>query len=380
MMNDGSGRDLAVLVVPLAGSVTATGNAFCPFRLLDAEGSPVGAVDVFLAEMHAAGRSAATQRSYALDLLRWLRFCWAIEVPWDQATSCEARDFIRWMMSTVKPARPHWRTGQAPDRTGGVAPGRMNPVTGKKAPGTGYAASTVAHCESVLRAFYDTRLEAGAGIVNPFPLARRAGRAAVHRNPMDPFPNEQAGRYRPRVTGQAPRQIPDTAFAELFAGLGCHRDRALVAFWISTGARAAELLSAWCAGVCPGDQTITVVRKGTRALQALPASPDAFVWLRLYQEQLHGLVPAGGDDPVWWTRRRPFHRLTYHAARAMFVRANESLGANWSLHDLRHSAAYRMAQDPLMPITFVILSFRVSQACDLRCPVVDSVADGTLAA
>ena len=28
----------------------------------------------------------------------------------------------------------------------------------------------------------------------------------------------------------------------------------------------------------------------------------------------------------------------------------------------------------------IILSFRVSQACDLRCPVVDSVADGTLAA
>jgi DDE superfamily endonuclease len=28
----------------------------------------------------------------------------------------------------------------------------------------------------------------------------------------------------------------------------------------------------------------------------------------------------------------------------------------------------------------VILSFRVSQGCDLRCPVVDSVADGTLAA
>ena len=353
MMIDGGGRDLAVLVVPLVGSVTATEDAFRPFRLLGADGSPVGAVDVFLAEMQAAGRSAATQRSYALDLLRWLRFCWAIEVPWDQATSCEGRDFVRWMMSTVKPARPHWRTGQVPDRTGGAAPGRTNPVTGKKSPGTGYAASTVAHCESVLRAFYDTHLEAGAGIVNPFPLARRSGRATAHRNPVDPFPHEQAGRYRPRVPGQAPRQIPDRLFDELFATLGCHRDRALVALWISTGARAAELLSAWCAGVCPGDQTITVVRKGTRALQALPASPDAFVWLRLYQEQLQGLVPAGGDDPVWWTRRRPFHRLTYHAARAMFVRANESLGANWSLHDLRHSAAYRMARDPLMPITDV---------------------------
>ena len=37
----------------------------------------------------------------------------------------------------------------------------------------------------------------------------------------------------------------------------------------------------------------------------------------------------------------------------MFARANEALGANWSLHDLRHSAAYRLARDPQMPITDV---------------------------
>jgi len=92
------------------------------------------------------------------------------------------------------------------------------------------------------------------------------------------------------------------------------------------------------------------------------------------------VVPAGADDPLWWTLRRPFRPLTYHAARAMFVRANKMLGANWSLHDLRHSAAYRLARDPQMPITDVILSFCVSQFCDLRRPVVDSVADGTLAA
>jgi hypothetical protein len=64
----------------------------------------------------------------------------------------------------------------------------------------------------------------------------------------------------------------------------------------------------------------------------------------------------------------------------MFVRANALLGSDWTLHDLRHTAAWRMAQDPEMPITALILSFRVSQGCDLRCPVVDSVADGTLAA
>ena len=64
----------------------------------------------------------------------------------------------------------------------------------------------------------------------------------------------------------------------------------------------------------------------------------------------------------------------------MFERANALLGANWTLHDLRHSAAHRMARDPALPLADVILSFRVSQGCDLRRPVVDSVADGTLAA
>src|SRR5258707_129118 len=69
------------------------------------------------------------------------------------------------------------------------------------------------------------------------------------------------------------------------------------------------------------------------------------------------LARAGrGHDLVWGTLRRAFRPLSYRAARAMFGRAKESLGANWSLHDLRHTAAYRMARDPLMPLTDVISS------------------------
>jgi len=162
---------------------------------------------------------------------------------------------------------------------------------------------------------------------------------------------ERTGRYRPKVGPGTPRSIPDVRFNELFAQLGSHRDRALVAFWVSTGARAAELLGATAGDVDPGQQLITVVRKGTRALQALPASPDAFVWLRLYEAQLHDLVPAGRDQPLWWTLRRPWRALTYDAARLMFTRANAALGANWSLHDLRHTAASRMARDPQVPLT-----------------------------
>jgi len=96
-----------------------------------------------------------------------------------------------------------------------------------------------------------------------------------------------------------------------------------------------------------------VIRKGSRAVQQLPASPDAFVWLRLYQQEMHGLAVAGPDDALWRTLRRPFGPLNYHAARAMFNRANAAVGAGWTLHSLRHTAAYRLARDPGIPITDV---------------------------
>ena len=150
-----------------------------------------------------------------------------------------------------------------------------------------------------------------------------------------------------------PRQIPDSVFDELFARLACNRDRALVAFGVSTGARAAELLSITRSGADPGRQLITVTRKGSRAVQQLPASPDAFVWLRLYQQEIHGLVTAGPGDPLWWTLRRPFRPLNYYAARAMFAKASAAAGGEWTLHSLRHTAAYRLARDPGMPITDV---------------------------
>jgi integrase len=355
-MIDGDGpRGLAGVVVPLAGAVEATGDPFEPYRLVDPWGEPVLPVSVFLADLQACGRSAATQRSYSLALLRWFRFLWSVEVPWDQATRVEARDFVRWVQVAGKPERRHWRGNEdaAGGRPGIPVPNR---VTGKSPPGPQYAAATVAHGETAARTFYDFHLQAGTGpLVNPFPLAR-AGRAHAHHNPMDRFGGQRAGLFRPRVAQRIPRQIPDGKFDELFVALGSHRDRALLAFWVSTGARASELLGVLSGGMDPGQQLITVIRKGSRAVQQLPASPDAFVWLRLYQQQMHGLVPAGPADPAWWTLRRPFRPLSYPAARAMFARANQVLGANWTLHDLRHTASYRLARDPQVPLTDVISS------------------------
>jgi site-specific recombinase XerD len=170
---------------------------------------------------------------------------------------------------------------------------------------------------------------------------------------MEPHRNERSGRYRPKVPTRIPRSIPDEEFNEIFARLPSHRDRALVAFYVSTGARASELLSVIQGRVDPGRQLISVVRKGSRVIQELPASTDAFVWLRLYQVEMDGLVPRARRQPLWWTLRRPFRPLTYHAVHRMFERVNAQAGTSATLHALRHTAAYRMAEDPALPLTDV---------------------------
>ncbi len=341
------GRDLAKLVVSMTGRLVATGDRWEPYRLVDADGAVVESVGAYFGHLQAAGRAELTVRSYGTDLLRWFRFLWAAGLAWDRATRSDARDFCRWLQLGGKPARPHWR-----------ARGRPGPAAPVPASDQVYAPSVRAHSETVLRGFYDFHREAGTGpLVNPFPLdrSRRGGRAHAHHNPMEPYYPERSGLYRPAVPSRIPRSVPDEEFNEIFAALRSHRDRALVAFYVSTGARASELLSATRGGADPGRQLITVVRKGTRELAQLPASCDAFVWLRLYQLEMDGLLPRGSRQPLWWTLRQPWRPLTYHGAHRMFERAGGAAGTDATLHALRHTAAYRMAEDPALPITDVQL-------------------------
>ena len=345
-MNSGASysTDVTTMTVVRTGRLLATNDLWDPFQLIDPEGTPVEAVRVFFADLQASGRSPATLRSYGMDLLRWFRFLWSVEVPWERATRTEARDFSRWMQLANKPVRPHWRhPGELADPLASLATNL-------------YAPSVRAHSETVLRSFYDYHREEGTGpILNPFPLdrSRRDERAHAHHNPMERYRNVRSGLYRPTVAARIPRAIGDEEFNEIFAQLRSHRDRALVAFYVSTGARASELLSATRGDVDPGRQVISVVRKGSRAVQELPASSDAFVWLRLYQAQYEGLIPRGSRQPLFWTLRRPIRPLNYHAAHRMFERVNEGAGTAATLHALRHTAAYRMAEDPTLPLTDV---------------------------
>lgn len=342
-------RDVVGLVVPRVGRVEQTSDSPVPYRLLDADGGEITVVTEFLGDMLADDASPVSLRSYAYELLAWFRFLWAIGVPWERAGRAEARDFALWLKTTKKPTRPR--------RTGAPSPGSINPVTGKAHPGPDYAARTRRHARAVIRSFYEYHRNAhGRPLLNPFPQATNVGEEHLnaHHNPMKPFrqPSRRAP-YQPKEPKRIPRGIPDAAFNDLFAALPSDRDRALVAFYISAAPRASELLGVTRGRVDAADQTIGVIRKGSRALQWLPASADAFVWLRLYQQRMRELIPNGASQPVWWTLRRPARPLTYDAARMVFTRANEVLGANWTLHDLRHAALKRMARDPQMTLTDV---------------------------
>lgn len=316
-------RDVTALVVPAVGAVASI-DAAPGTVLLDATGEPVDEVSEFFATMLACGASFSSLRSYGLALLRWWRFLAAVDVCWQRAGRIEARDFVLWMR-LVGPA------------------GRQG----------GYAPATINHALAVVKMFYADRISAGDGpLINPVPDAdHRAGRRSnAHHNPMQPFAPAVRAPFRQKMPERIPRHLPDRLFDELFATVRSDRDRALLAFYVSTGARASELLGVTVDRVNVGDQRIGVHRKGSGRLQWLPASADAFVWLRLYEQQIRR---PDGEQALWLTRRGPVRPLTYSAARRMLQRANESLGTAWTLHDLRHTAAQRMVDDPKMSLSDV---------------------------
>lgn len=232
-----AGRDLVGFVLPDSGGLVETADATRPYVLLDADGAVAEPVSAFFAELQACGGAPATIRSYGMDLLRWWRFLAGWEVAWNRATRADARGFVRWMEIVPKPARSHWR--RRADAGATPAPGARpladapNQVTGRAGPGRLYSAATRAHCETVLRSFYAFHLEEGTGpIINPFPAdgapapagGGGAGGTAVGGRPVPAL-----------LPQRLPRRIPDDRFNELFAALRHHRDRALLAFWVSNG-------------------------------------------------------------------------------------------------------------------------------------------------
>jgi integrase len=336
-------RDVGSIRLPQWGRVVSA-EGVVPWLVVDQAGQPVEPVRRFLRDFVAQGNRPGSVRSYAYDLLRWWRWLQVVGVEWDKVTSTEVKDFVLWLRQAVKP-RNSVRT------TSAAIAGTVNPITRKQYLGDRYEPRTVRHSNAVLRSFYEFWIELGEGtLVNPVPLERMGGRRPnAHHNPLEPFRAEGRIRYNPKVPKRKPRAMPDERWNELFAALRSNRDRAIIALAVSNAARASEILGIRGADLDWGEQLVRVVRKGTQAEQWLPTSPEAFVWIRLYLAEID---PLGPGEPIWQTlrrrdrgtglRRQP---MNYEALRAVFRRVNTVLGTNWSMHDLRHTAALCMSRD-----------------------------------
>lgn len=335
-------RDVGAIGLPRWGRVErATGVV--AWVVLDDGGTAVEPIRRYLTDFVAQGNSQASVRSYAYALLRWWRWLRAVDVDWDKATPAECRDLVLWLQRNVKARR-------SPRTTSLTTAGTINPITRKRYLDDSYAARTIRHSNAVVRAFYEYWIETGQGpLINPVPLKGR-GRPHAHHNRLEPFRPEGRIRYNPKVPKRLPREIPDDQWHRLFGALRSNRDRALLALVISTAARSAETLGIRPVDLDWGDQRVRVIRKGTRAEQWLPASAEAFVWLRIYIAEL--VEPLESNSPLWRTLRRRDHGtglhrqpLSYDALRKVLIRANDGLGTNWTMHDLRHTAALRMSRD-----------------------------------
>ena len=295
--------------------------------MLDAGGVEVAPISSYLRDLTLADCSQLTVRSYAFDLLRWWRLLAAVGVSWDQATRAEVEVLVGWMRSARNDQRYRRRPGSP-------AAGSVNPVSGKQSLRLGYAPRTINHGLTVVSSFYAFHAVFGRGpVLNPVPTSKQRRDRLAHRSPIEAPVEHRRAPLRQRIGRQAPRAIPDDRFDELFAQMGSHRDRALLALFVSTGARAAELLGLRAEHVDWAGQRVFVVSKGTRAVEPVPASPQALRLLALSYDG-HG-TPANGEA-VFRTVRGVSRPLTYSAARRVLQRANTILGSDWTLHDLRH--------------------------------------------
>ena len=335
MLDDAVGpRDVSGLQLPLLGHVDRDQRG--AWQVFGADGEPMSAVTWFLDDLSASDCADSTARSYAYDLLRWLRFLAAVGVVWQQASRREVRDFVRWFRSAPNPQR-----ARGGGEAGRPPVGSLNPQTGKAYLGSGYAARTINHALSVVSEFYAYAVRAGLGpLQNPVPCALR------HPSPADPTsPRRRRAALRQKKPHGQPRNVPDELMVQIVAELTCDRDRALVAVAVGAGLRAGELLSMTCAGLDAGRGVVSVIPKGGSVPVWVPAGSDAFVQISRY---LLTRPRGRGSDPLWVTLRAPIRPLTY-----LLERINVRLGTNVSWHDLRHTFTHRLLSDKAVGLSDV---------------------------
>lgn len=106
---------------PRVGSVVQLETQHPPYAVFGPDGEPVDPVTAYLRALAPNDDSPGADRNYAHDLLRWFRFLWLLEVPWDKATEGEVAMMAGWLRAAPNPQRRRSRAS-APE------PGSVDPV------------------------------------------------------------------------------------------------------------------------------------------------------------------------------------------------------------------------------------------------------------
>lgn len=355
--------------LPRKGRVVQTDKADLPFAVVDKAGAEVPPVSQFLEDVSLSDQSRLTGRSYAYDLLRWFRVLWALRVPWDRATSADTAALVGYLRNSSNPQRQRHRSA-SPE------PGTVNPNTGKPYPGHGYSARTINHNLSVVSEFYKYHAYFGIGpVINPVPDSPDRRNGLQINSSEASAAHFSRGRLRQRETRRLPTVLSDQQWRELLESMTCDRDRALMLFYWTSGARASEILGLKMGDVDWASGCVYVISKGSRARQAVPVSAEALRCLMLYLDE-SGVREF--PDSLWLTRRGASKPLSYWAFRRIFQRANEALGMNWTLHDLRHTASTRMANDEsltLPEVQTILRHANITTTGEYLCVRVEDLVD-----
>lgn len=346
--------------LPRIGAVRAGTTASLPYVVVDEHGEEVEPVSTFLRDLMLTDMSPLTARSYAQDLLRWWRLLHVLVVDWERASRADVEILVGWMRSADNPQR---HRSPSTSTSAAMSEGSVNHRTGKRALGSGYAPATINHALSVLSSFYSFHAQFGHGpVANPVPASSTRRARLAHRSPLEPRPQHRRAPLRQKPPALVPRSLSDELADELLAAMRNTRDRALLALFLSTGARASELLGVNGDRVDWTRQQLWVISKGTRALQPVPTSPEALRLLAVYFDERG--TPAG-DEVIWRTLRGQPRQLSYFAARRVLQRANDLLGTDWTLHDLRHTTIERMTADPNLTLEDVMTVTRHQHVASL---------------
>lgn len=231
------------------------------------DGSGLALVNDFLGYLADRGYSPRTVRSYAYDLLAFVRWLDDEQLAVDEISTAVLLRFLTFCRVTRLPHQP----GE-----------NVIPIRGGRA--TGYAPATVNRRMAAISGLFSYRQMRDLGAVNPVPrggIARRATsgeRAGLLAHLARP---KARSRLRVREPRRLPRGLGREEVTALVGSLRTDRDRAIAGLMLFSGLRSAEVLGLTVGDVDIPRGWVRVVGKGDKE-RRVPVDPDVAGLIQTY--------------------------------------------------------------------------------------------------